>query len=282
MFTKLISVDTSDFPKSWLLLQQEAILANSCIRTGFEFMVKGGFDDVYKGHYYSSFFQLSIGIERIMKLVIISHYMVNNNYKAPDNKSIRDYGHDLVKLYENISKIADNYNLAIPNSSVTIPNDMLAFLNYFAKSTVHYHNISNLDVLSVNNIDPLVKWREIIERIESEDFTEPMRHRLENEVFNRINLALQLDDIAFNTGYVDGVYDIASISKANFYAVWHILYLIKPLLEILFSISKKSHNQDTISTIEGNNFPHIPYFNEIFLLFYTSKRDCLKKKRWTD
>ena len=46
MFTKMIKLDTRHFPKSWLLLQQEAILANSCIRTGFEFMVKGGYDDV--------------------------------------------------------------------------------------------------------------------------------------------------------------------------------------------------------------------------------------------
>jgi hypothetical protein len=207
MFTKMIKLDTRHFPKSWLLLQQEAILANSCIRTGFEFMVKGGFDDVYKGHYYSSFFQLSIGIERIMKLVIISHHMVNHDYKAPENKSIRNYGHDLVKLYEIISKISANYNQAILNSSVTIPYDMLDFLNYFAKSTLRYHNISNLDALSINNIDPLVKWREIIEKIKSEDFTESMRHRLEYKVLNGINPALQLDDIAFNTGYVDGVYD---------------------------------------------------------------------------
>ena len=191
-----------------------------------------------------------------MKLVIISHHMVNHDYKAPENKSIRNYGHDLVKLYEIISKISANYNQAKLNSSVTIPYDMLDFLNYFAKSTVRYHNISNLDALSINNIDPLVKWREIIEKIKSEDFTESMRHRLEYKVLNGINPALQLDDIAFNTGYVDGVYDYVSISKANYYAVWHILDLIKPILAILFSISEKCHYQDTTSPIEGKNFPH--------------------------
>lgn len=71
MFSRLIQTNETFFPKSFWLLQQEAILANSCILTGFEFMIKGGFDDRNKGHYYTSFFQISIGIERILKLTCV-------------------------------------------------------------------------------------------------------------------------------------------------------------------------------------------------------------------
>lgn len=38
MFSNIVKIDESKFPKSFWLLQQEAILANSCILTGLEFM----------------------------------------------------------------------------------------------------------------------------------------------------------------------------------------------------------------------------------------------------
>jgi hypothetical protein len=282
MFDKMIKINDASFPKSFWLLQQEAILANSCILTGFEFMIKGGFDDRDKGHYYTSFFQTSIGIERILKLILISNYMLQNSYQSPNEEKIRKYGHDLIELYKEVQKISSKYEgCALQElGENSIRKNMFFFMNSFAAATGRYFNISNIE--TVRNIDPLVSWKLIVDQIKREDFSEGMHFRIETEVANRLNPNLQIQDIFENTGYVSSVYNRVLVSKVNYYAVWNTLELVRPLIKILAAISWKSHEMDTNAPTPSNNFPHIPYYDEIFLILYTSRRDALRRKRWTD
>ena len=270
------------FPKSFWLLQQEAILANSCILTGFEFMIKGGFDDRYKGHYYTSFFQISIGIERILKLILISNYMFENSYQSPDEKMIRSYGHDLMALYQEVKRISvshDNSELQELEDK-SIRKNIFVFMNAFAAATGRYHNISNLE--TGNSTDPLEQWKCIIHQIKCENFSESMHSRIEAKVANRLIPNLQIQDIVENTGYVNGVYEYVLVSKANYYAVWNTLEMIKPLIIVLSTISHKAHRKEITNPSPDNNSPHIPYYDEIFLFYYTDRESALRRKRWTD
>lgn len=282
MFDKIVKVNEASFPKSFWLLQQEAILANSCLLTGFEFMIKGGFDDRNKGHYYTSFFQTSIGIERILKLILISNHMLQNSYRPPNEKTIRAYGHDLIALYQEAQKISQAYDGCTLKEMKenSIRKNIFVFMNAFAAATGRYHNISNIETAS--NVDPLERWKVIIDQIKCEDFSEAMHSRIETEVANRLNPKLQMQDIVENTGYVSNVYKYVLVSKANYYAVWNTLELIRPLIKILSSISWKSHEIDTSAPTPSNNFPRIPYYDEIFLILYTGRKDALRRKRWTD
>ncbi len=280
MFSNILSSE-SDFPRSFRLLQQEAILARSCILTGFEFLVKGGFDDVYKGHYYAAFFHLSIGLERIMKLVVISNHMIKNNFDPIPNNTLKNIGHDLIKLHELSKQIdLDHYS----GSSISfIANDsldynILIFLNNFAATTGRYYNISNISTATY--IDPLIQWQSIIDEIARKDFSESLRNKIELITMQRLIPALQIQDIAFNTGYVNGVYKLHVTNKANHFACWHIMNIIKPIVSILDSISTKCHQIEESSV--NSKYPTIPYFDEIFTMVHLNKRDILKKKRWTN
>ena len=44
-----------------------------------------------KGIFYQAFFSLSIGIERLLKLIIIDKHRIENQGRFPSNKVIRDY-----------------------------------------------------------------------------------------------------------------------------------------------------------------------------------------------
>ncbi len=282
MYDHLIELNTASWPRSFLLLQQEAILAKSSILSGFEFMIKGGFDDVYKGHYYTSFFQLSVGIERMLKLVIISDHMFRNDYQPPDIKTIKSYGHDLLALYQRAKEISTTYsNAALPVlENENIRNNILIFMNDFAAATGRYHNISN--IAQVTNPDPLTMWWDIIDQIKCNDFSSRTHSWIENEVARRLNPNLQMQDIVENTGYVSGVYRFIMVDKANYYAVWNTLELVKPIIKLLSAISRKAHERDTTEQPIKYRAPHIPYYEEIFPILYTSKRDVLRRKRWTD
>ena len=282
MYDHLIKMDTSSWPRSFLLLQQEAILAKSSMLSGFEFMIKGGFDDVYKGHYYTSFFQLSIGIERMLKLVIISDHMYKNDYQPPDIKTIKSYGHDLLALYQKAKEISEAYSNSIfpVLDDDSIHKNILVFMNDFAAATGRYHNISN--IAQVINPDPLTQWWNIIDQIKCHDFSNRTHSWIENEVAKRLNPQLQLQDIVENTGYVSDMHKYVMVDKANYYAVWNTLELIKPIIKLLSSISWRAHERDTTEHPPKYRSPHIPYYEEIFPILYTSKADALRRKRWTD
>ncbi|HTK19027.1 MAG TPA: hypothetical protein VL442_05930 [Mucilaginibacter sp.] len=278
MYTKLIKQEISSFPLSFRLLQQEAILTKSCIMIGIEYLLKGNFDDYHKGSYYSSFFQLSIGFERIMKLIVISNYMMENNYSPIPENELRKRGHRLINLHEELKKTAIKY----PDSNISEINkqsidfDLLLFLDNFALSTGRYYNISNLKQETV--LDPLITWQALITRIKREDFTEKIRYNVETITFQNIDIGLQLDDIVNNTGYVKDVHSFFSTQRANHFVVWHLMNLLIPLAKLLDSISMKCHESQTKS--KKYDYPPFPYYGEIFDFIYLSKKQIMSKKRW--
>lgn len=97
MFSKIIKVDISNFPRSFVLLQQEALLANASLLSGFEYLVKASFNDKGVGAYYAAFFDLTIGFERIMKLAIIADHMwLRTTLNRPQKRKL---GHMVMTSY---------------------------------------------------------------------------------------------------------------------------------------------------------------------------------------
>ncbi len=92
-----------DFAPSFFLLRQETLLVESSLAAGVTAVRNGTLMD--RGKLYSGFFQLSIGMERLFKLILVIDFMVSNRLSRPTNKWLRDYGHDLVRLYDAASDL---------------------------------------------------------------------------------------------------------------------------------------------------------------------------------
>jgi hypothetical protein len=58
------------------------------------------------GSYYAAFFQLSIGLERLMEIAFILNHKAKHDLKNPPGKAVRALGHDLVAAYEACKKLA--------------------------------------------------------------------------------------------------------------------------------------------------------------------------------
>lgn len=279
MFDSVYKVDIANFPNSFQLLQQEAILADSSLLSGFEYLVKGSFDAKGKGAYYAAFFDLSIGFERIMKLVIITDFVVDNDFKSYDPQKLKDdYGHKIKKLFEACFKIIEKYEIDLPESKEEDLNgQILTFLTDFADAQKgRYFNINN----TTKQDDPIDNWQTLLDAIARQDFSEAIWHRLESKTFNAISPALQLDDIANNTGYVKSVHQYHKTLLANRYALWRMIKLLEPLANTLGKISMKCHEIETGTSPQ--DYPSIPYFDEFFLFRHTQRREVMKRKRWTD
>lgn len=272
-------MNESNFPNSFRLLIQEAILADSSLLSGFEYLVKGNFDAKGKGAYYAAFFDLTIGFERLMKLVIIIHHMVENDYAPYDPEKLKkEYGHNLAKLYQRCHEIAALYGIqTIDIKKGDLNHQTLEFLTDFADAQKgRYFNITNTTLQN----DPIITWQSLLNEIARQDFSEQVFASLETKVFNSINPALQLDDLAHNTGYVESFYKHRKTLLANRYALWRIMSVLGPIAFTLDKIADKCHVIDT--TKKPKNYPSIPYFDEVFLFRYTEKKAAMKRKRWTD
>ena len=91
------------FPISFVMLIQECFVILSNLNQGLENLAKGSFDDTYPRYFYGAFFNISIAIERLLKVCLVSNDIlikVKNNEMIATITNLKQYGHDLSKLYK--------------------------------------------------------------------------------------------------------------------------------------------------------------------------------------
>ena len=199
-----------------------------------------------KGMYYQAFFSLSIGIERLLKLIIIYDYRANNNGAFPENKEIKEKGHNLY-------------------------NSIINFLSDFARTTRYY----NLDVLTgeeSQKLNPLGEWNYIERMILKEYNAEIKITPNKNILVNNLN---QITDVVFldmNLNAVsNAMYIVNEIEERDIiqgYSVLTFYKIISALVNIL-----------TECEIKNNLFPCIREFFSHFRANYTDG-EIRRKKGW--
>jgi len=73
------------FSATWFLLEQEGLLARACLCNGLTALRRANLGGK-KGLFYLAFFELSIGFERMFKLVLIIDHMAQHKLAPPPSK----------------------------------------------------------------------------------------------------------------------------------------------------------------------------------------------------
>lgn len=147
------------------LLSRESSLAAMSIGQGLTLIRK--YDFVKHGYGSQAFFMLSIGIERLLKLIIIYNYRRINNNQFPDNKILKKAGHDIKSMYDVAMQIAleigeaDLYKPLVSDPIYTIIVD---FLTDFAHNS-RYYNLDSLTGNPNNTDEPVRSWNEKINKL---------------------------------------------------------------------------------------------------------------------
>lgn len=84
------------FTEKERLLANEASLTSSLLGNGLNALRKASIYN--KGLYYQAFFSLSIGVERLLKIIIITQYRSEHNGDFPVDIDMKKIGHNLIKL----------------------------------------------------------------------------------------------------------------------------------------------------------------------------------------
>jgi hypothetical protein len=270
------------FSDTFLLLQNESYLIESCIAHGLNSLRNS--DLRRKGNFYTAFFQLSVGIERLMKINLIMDHMAKHNLATPTGDVMRSHGHNLIKLFGLMRSLA-SWISPHPLEAIrvgSIEHEILQFLADCADSSGRYFNLNRLTE-GKEGVDPLRKWDEILFRILIEHVPRRIVDRIIGEakvltmlmprdgaVVLASDLHGQMLDFERMVG-IGVLYDAAAP-----YAVCSVLNLVRPLRELSIEVGDKALYG---IKSQGGEMP-VPAMSEFLVFALTERRDVLRKKRW--
>ncbi|MDT8385196.1 MAG: hypothetical protein RRB22_12350 [Gammaproteobacteria bacterium] len=267
----------AQFPPSFHFLQQEAYLLRSCLTTGLTELRSANVHN--KGAFYSALFNLSVGVERLLKAIVIMEHMLKNSLSVPTKKQLKGYGHNITDLYDECVKISNTYsgNLPSRNSLDNINQELIGLLSDFAQTT-RYHN---LDALSAQQSgkDPLEHWGEIILLILGQDVPEKQRNKILGEAkliadaISAISITIMhgLDKQPLSTEEalaLPGLHD-----QAVKFAVYRIICILSPLRDLISTLSHEAYDL-------GLAEPPFPQMQEFLDWVWDDRQYVLRKKKW--
>lgn len=247
------------------LLLKEAGLASTCIGQGMTILKKANF--VNKWNYYQAFFLLTIGIERLLKIIIVTKYRVDNNSSFPNNSYLKQLGHDIKKLMT----IIEEYDLdknEIEFITDDIQLDIIDFLTKFAKGSRYY----NLDALtgSENQNDPLSDWKKIQEKIKFKEglVSKPLPKEFTNFIDSFATFIQHDEDGNLISNAEEFYKDSSILTKLQGICVFHIWKILQVLVDKLRYFEYK-HNL-------------FPTLREFFPYFIKDWDKDIDVKTWED
>ena len=153
---------TNNLPPTWRPLIQEAGIAAESLASGLGTLRKANY--AQQRLYYHAFFGLSIGLERLMKLIVLIAHVIETGGQFPDSNWLKHkYGHNLLRLFSGVKSIRSGFapgTFRWELEDEDVANAILLVLSDFATATRYY----NLDLLvgatKANQRDAIKQWAE--------------------------------------------------------------------------------------------------------------------------
>jgi hypothetical protein len=153
------NINPWDIPE-WHALGREAALVRHLIGSGATALGRANYAD-QMGEYYTAFFGLSVGLERLAKLILVADYAINNNGRMPEEKEVRKFGHKLLDLANAVDAVSKTRDLGLryTRPDTQISRKILECLDAFADARRgRYANFASLDEPNLSSEEPIGKW----------------------------------------------------------------------------------------------------------------------------
>ena len=232
-----------------------------------------------RAYFGQALFALSVGIERSCKLVLVSDHALRNHGQFPDSKTLRSYGHDLVKLLGQVEVISAGYADIDVLAKSPIHESVVNIVSTFAKNVTRYYNLEILSAGTLPADEPASAW--------FSDVTVPilMRHvrtsSVERVVANAELVDAMLSGVAqvrFHLESDDLVTDVFSASArtglTELTRPWERMYVLRIaryLSQVLSAITYESYQAKI----------QLPHFPDFFGLFNNDDRYFRSRKGWS-
>lgn len=265
----------------WQAMQREAQLAAEQVAHGAT--VLGRANHAQTGLYNQAFFGLSIGLERVGKLIFLADHAIDHQGKFPSNGDLRAIGHDVVSLLDTCERIAKRIDLkrdyaARPSDVIHI--GIVEVLSLFATS-LRYYNLDHLSGRGSNQTDPIAMWWEkVASPICDRHYTTRQREQdereaaLAEEVFGRNSLVIHSSE---DGKPIQSISEMCMQSRATRvvqqYGRMYVLQIIRWISSIVFELSHTGAYERGIEALLG--------LHEPFAIFRNEDAYLRRRKRWS-
>jgi hypothetical protein len=267
------------FSPEWFALGREADLAADQIGAGVTALGKA--NHAQKGYYTQGFFGLSIGFERLAKLIVICDHAISTNGQYPTNDLLKSIGHDLIALLDRCEEIERRVYQKDTRPRQAVHPEITRCLSEFAKLTRYY----NLDLIvggrSARSPEPINAWWENVgSLVLKERYSE--RIKLRDSQQAEVMEAL-LGPFASVLHHNEDMTPIDSIGKlatkaaatalVQTYGRLHTLQIVRWLSNILSSLSSDGAYKHRIEALLG--------LDERFIIFRNPDEYLKRRKTWS-
>lgn len=235
-----------------------------------------------KGIYYQSFTCLSTGIERMEKLCLILYYYIQNQGVLPPEKCIRSYGHKIPDLYATCRNIANcqkiNFHFQYKMDE-KIHQAIIDLLGSFAETSGRYSNVNMLLGQEDKSNDCIEQWYYNVDvPLYNKYISQKRKSDIEHRAYIIGNMLNSFTLTSFIAEDKSEVQNAIEASKRT--GIWeavapyrqrYMLQIIRYLTELLNELGHKA------MAIRPED---IPYFGEIFSLFYNNNAYFRSRKTW--
>ena len=145
---------------AWHSIRRESVLVRHLIGSGATALGRANYAD-QTGEYYTAFFGLSIGLERLAKLTLVADHAISNAGAMPAEKLIRNYGHKLIDLLDAADEVGAKHSLTLRYSRPTsaVSKKIIDCLDAFADAARgRYANFAALGDPNLTQAEPIRKW----------------------------------------------------------------------------------------------------------------------------
>lgn len=264
---------------TFIALLREAQFTKEMLGTGAT-QIRGA-NYARKGLYFQAFTSLSTGLERIGKLCLILDRFIETRGKFPsENEMKKQIGHKLELLYERSEEVRQRRSINLrftKDLSDPVHQAIMQVLHDFAEGD-RYSNI-NILVGSSTSSDPVSKWyREVDVPLYEEYVSERKKYEIEHNVRMAEAMMGEFSSLLHTSETSEEITDFEDSSRRT--AIWKavaplrqlaVLQVIRYWAELIVQL------QDAAHRIPGN---HVPFFGEVFALFYNEDSYLKTRKTW--
>jgi hypothetical protein len=236
--------------------------------------------------FYSAFFELSIGFERVLKLVLILDHMARNQLVPPDSKTVEDYGHKLRALFDAAKAICTARNVTALDGfqADSLPIVILGFLDDFAHPGGRYSNINKLTGHRHQAMaDPIARWGEIASQIMQTQATPRERERAQ--------MNGRMASIAFGDAAASLMSDLdqqhmdvaplhvraSELDTAAKYAIYALVTLIAAMRDVIDALCDSAW---AVNRAAQAGAAEVPAMKEFFQFAWADKQYVMRKRQW--
>ena len=254
-------------------LLREGSLSSMALGTGLTHMRQYDFTRI--GYFYNGLAAYVSGLERLLTIIHIYDYRLNNDGTFPDNIYIRKHSHNLPSLLSSASTIrmVGKYN---PDDSflTTDPLDdtIVQILSGFGQQG-RYYNLDYLTGKIQNGDEPLARWdKDVCQEITSRHYHEnPRKTEIMNElagIMSQYSAVLHTREDGSDIMTTREFYEHgARVETKQRYGVFYLYKLSGFPVRMLNELEWR-----------GNYYP---YLHEFFPLFWgLDRKKILRKKIW--